>query len=247
MRILVTNDDGISSPGLAVLAAAARSAGHEVVIAAPATEYSGMSASLQAVTTKGRVLIEKSPIGYAVAGAPAFIVVIAVLGAFGPPPDLVLSGINLGANAGRAVLHSGTVGAALTAAARGCHSMAVSLDYLAAHGETLHWETAAEVATDLLDRAAAVPPGVALNLNVPNLPSVTTVREARLAPFGQVQIQILESGEGFVRTDFLKTDESPAPGTDLALLAEGHATLTPLRPPAEALDVVIPQQRSTHD
>ncbi|MFI5890297.1 5'/3'-nucleotidase SurE [Actinoplanes sp. NPDC051513] len=243
MRILVTNDDGIASPGLAVLASAARSAGHDVVVAAPATEYSGMSASLAAVTSQGRVVIEKTPQGYAVAAAPAYIAVIAVLGAFGPPPDLVLSGINPGANAGRAVLHSGTVGAALTAAARGCHAMAVSLDYLAAQGETLHWETAGLLARDLLDRAAAAPPGTALNLNVPNLPAVTSLREARLAAFGQVQIQILESGDGYVRTDFLRTKESPAPGTDLALLAEGHATLTVLRPPSEVVDPVIPHQR----
>ena len=248
MRILVTNDDGIESPGLAVLASAARDAGHEVVVAAPATEYSGMSAALAAVTTQGRVLIEQTSFGYAVPAAPAYIVILATLGAFGPVPDLVLSGVNPGANAGRAVLHSGTVGAALTAVARGLHGMAVSLDYLAkVDGPTLHWETAAATARSLLDRAAAAPAGVALNLNVPNRPAVTSVRPATLAAFGQVQIQILESGEGFVRTDFLKTDQSPAPGTDLALLAEGHATLTPLRPPAEALDVVIPHQRSTHD
>ena len=246
MRILVTNDDGIASPGLEILAEAARSAGHDVVVAAPATEYSGMSASLAAVTTQGRVVIEQTEQGYAVAAAPAFIAVIAVLGAFGPPPDLVLSGINPGANAGRAVLHSGTVGAALTAAARGCHAMAVSLDYLAARGEPVHWETAARLARDLLDRAVAAPPGTAVNLNVPNRPPgppLPSVREARLAAFGQVQIQILESGDGYVRTDFLKSEESPAPGTDLALLAEGHATVTVLRPPSEVADQVIPHQR----
>src|SRR6185312_8366341 len=107
MRILVTNDDGIESPGLQALASAARAAGHEVVV-------------------------------YAVPAAPAYIVILSTLGVFGPSPDLVLSGVNPGANAGRAVLHSGTVGAALTAVARGLHGMAVSLDYLAAvDGSTL--------------------------------------------------------------------------------------------------------------
>ena len=244
MRILVTNDDGIESPGLAALASAAREAGHEVVVAAPATEYSGMSAALAAVTTQGRVRIDQTSLGYAVPAAPAYIVILATLGVFGPVPDLVLSGINPGANAGRAVLHSGTVGAALTAVARGLHGMAVSLDYLVAvHGSTLHWATAAATARSLLDRAAAAPPGVALNLNVPNRPVVTSVRAASLAAFGQVQIQILESGDGYVRTDFLRTAERPAPGTDLALLAEGYATLTPVRPPAEAAEPVIPHQR----
>lgn len=243
MRILVTNDDGISSRGLTVLAEAAREAGHEVVVAAPATEYSGMSASLAAVTTDGRVVMEKTPSGYAVPAAPAFIVVLAVLGVFGEPPDLVLSGINPGANAGRAVMHSGTVGAALTAAARGCHAIAVSLDYLSEQGPTRHYETAAATAVALLDRAAAAPPGVALNLNVPNRPQIRSVRTATLAAFGQVQIQVLESGDGYVRTDFLKSTDTPAPGTDLALLAEGYATVTMVRPPAEVADAAVPHQR----
>jgi 5'-nucleotidase len=222
-----------------------------VVVAAPATEYSGMSAALAAVTTEGRVVIRQTSLGYAVPAAPAYIVILATLGVFGPVPDLVLSGINPGANAGRAVLHSGTVGAALTAVARGLHGMAVSLDYLAAvDGPTLHWTTAAATAGSLLDRAAAAPPGVAFNLNVPNRPSVTSVRPASLAAFGQVQIQILESGDGYVRTDFLQTAERPAPGTDLALLAEGHATLTLVRPPTEVAEPGIPHQRdagSTQD
>jgi 5'-nucleotidase len=243
MRILVTNDDGIESPGLAALASAAREAGHEVVVAAPATEYSGMSAALAAVTTQGRVLIKQTGFGYAVPAAPAYIVILATLGAFGPAPDLVLSGINPGANAGRAVLHSGTVGAALTAVARGLHGMAVSLDYLAEHGATLHWQTAAATARSLLDRAAAAPRGVALNLNVPNRPSVASVRPATLAAFGRVQIQILESGDGYVHTDFLQTAQQPAAGTDLALLAEGHATLTLVRPPTEVTEPAIPHQR----
>ncbi|MFF5290434.1 5'/3'-nucleotidase SurE [Paractinoplanes globisporus] len=243
MRILITNDDGIASPGLEALATAVREAGHEVVVAAPSTEYSGMSASLQAVTTEGRVLIEQTPFGYAVPAAPAFIVVLATLGVFGDVPDLVLSGINPGANAGRAVLHSGTVGAALTAVARGRPAMAVSLDYLAADGPNFHWATAAATAVSLIGRAAGAAPGVALNLNVPNRPSAPVVRPATLAAFGRVQIALLESGDDFVHTDFLRSREEPAPGSDLALLAEGYATLTPVRPPAEASEAAVPHQR----
>ena len=242
MRVLVTNDDGIDSPGLHTLAAMARSLGHDVTVAAPATEYSGTGAALSAITTEGRVLIHKTTHGYAVPAAPAYIVVLAALGAFGDRPDLVLSGINPGANAGRAVLHSGTVGAALTAVTRGLRAMAVSIDYLAAQGRPVHWATAAAVARDLLPEALATPPGVALNLNVPNLPEPAEVRTATLAAFGQVQVAILESGDGFVRTDFLRSREKPAEGTDLALLNEGYATLTAIRPPTEA---AIPHQRST--
>src|ERR1700761_1674997 len=125
MRVLVTNDDGVSAPGLRPLAEAARGRGVEVVVAAPAQEASGMSAALTAVTDRGRVVFEETPAGFGVAASPAYIVVLASLGVFGPPPEIVLSGINRGANIGRAVLHSGTVGAALTAANHGARAMAV--------------------------------------------------------------------------------------------------------------------------
>src|SRR5919106_1774673 len=127
-RALVTNDDGIDSAGIGMLARAAADAGLEVTVAAPSWDSSGASASLTAVEEDGRFLVEsRTPDGageddhsdaewYAVEAAPAFIVRAGVEGAFGEPPDVVLSGINLGQNTGAAVLHSGTVGAVLTAA-----------------------------------------------------------------------------------------------------------------------------------
>lgn len=141
LRILITNDDGIGSPGIRRLAAAFAGPGHDVVVAAPAEESSGSSASLAAVEDEGRIVVARRALdglpdvpGYAVAASPGFIALLATRGAFGPVPDVVLSGINRGANAGLAVLHSGTVGAAFTAAAAGCRAMAVSLDVLTASG-----------------------------------------------------------------------------------------------------------------
>src|SRR5687768_6804026 len=118
MRVLVTNDDGIDSPGILALARAALEVGLDVTVAAPSWDSSGASASLTAVERDGRFLLSKETLpgldgvrAFGVEAAPAFIVRAAVRGAFGPEPDLVLSGVNHGPNTGHAVLHSGTVGA----------------------------------------------------------------------------------------------------------------------------------------
>ncbi|MGK5681868.1 5'/3'-nucleotidase SurE [Actinoplanes sp. URMC 104] len=261
-RVLITNDDGVSAPGIRALArAVARE--HEVIVAAPREEASGMSAALTAVVADGRIVVSPYDLGeitaYGVAASPAYIVVLASLGVFGPPPEVVLSGINRGANAGRAVLHSGTVGAALTAATYGLRAMAVSLDVLnptasadSASGgaaivvpsdDVLHWDTAAAVAASLMGSLLDADPATVLNLNVPDRESVASVREATLAAFGQAGIALAEAGEGFVRTTIERSGEQLVPGTDLALLAEGHATVTALRPPAEVRGVRIPEQR----
>ena len=125
-------------------------------------------------------------------------------GAFGDPPDAVLSGVNRGANAGRAVLHSGTVGAALTAAAAGIRGLAVSLDvaFPVTDDEGRHWATAARVGVDLLPALASAAAGVVFNVNTPDVAyaDLRGVRRAGLARFGQVQMTVVESGEGFVRT-----------------------------------------------
>lgn len=136
-RVLITNDDGIAAPGLRALAHAIAATGADVLVAAPHAEASGTSAALTAVERDGQIVVVPRPLtgvpgvpGYAVTTSPAFIVVLALRGGFGDPPDVVVSGINRGANAGTAVLHSGTVGAALTAAANGVPALAVSLDVL---------------------------------------------------------------------------------------------------------------------
>ena len=264
-RIVVTNDDGVSAPGIRALAVAARADGHDVVVAAPREEASGMSAALTAVTADGRIVFEPYDLGdipaYGVAASPAYIAVLAGLGVFGPPPDILLSGINRGANAGRAVLHSGTVGAALTAANDGTRAMAVSLDVLhAANGgadsggaaisvpddDALHWDTAAHTAVRLLGWLAGAPAGTVLNINVPDRPlgRIAEVREATLATFGQAQMAVAETGAGFVRTAIEMTGEPLTPGTDIALLAQGYATVTAIRPPSQTPDVRIPAPRS---
>ncbi|MFF5292719.1 5'/3'-nucleotidase SurE [Paractinoplanes globisporus] len=263
-RILVTNDDGIDSPGLRYLARAAAREGHDVVVAAPVTESSGSSAAMTAIEEHGKIILHKRELtgarhisAYAVAASPAYIVLLALREAFGEPPEMVLSGINRGANAGSAVVHSGTVGATLTASYAGLHGLAVSLDVLSprvassrsggaamdviseADDEKRHWSSAAELAVRLIPTLRHTAAGTVFNLNVPDLhlDGIRGLRRASLAQFGQVQMSIAEAGEGFVRTAVQAADDLLEPQTDLAALAEHFAVVTPLRAPVEAADV----------
>ncbi|MER7283027.1 5'/3'-nucleotidase SurE [Dactylosporangium sp. NPDC000244] len=249
MRVLVTNDDGFAAPGILHLARAVHEAGHDVLVAAPDTEVSGAGAALSATVADGRLVYEPVELdglpgvrAYSVPASPAYIAMLTGLGAFGDPPDLLLSGVNRGANAGHAILHSGTVGAVLTGAADGLRGLAVSLNILGevalnalstVDDETRHWPTAATIATGLLDWLAAAPDGTVLNLNVPDRPldAVAGLRPASLAPFGQVQMTVAEHGTGFVRTALREREAEHVPGSDLALLAEGYATVTAVLPP----------------
>jgi 5'-nucleotidase len=183
VRILVTNDDGIDSEGLLVLARAMTAYG-SVTVVAPDDEYSGASASLGALDRiqpeVHRVRLDGLPEAWSVTGPPALCVMFARLGAFGPPFDLVVAGINPGINVGRSVYHSGTVGAALTARAGGISGVAVSQ---AVRGFGIEgqgwdemltgqvWDGAAAVAGAVVGALSADlgPAPVVANLNVPNL------------------------------------------------------------------------------
>ena len=134
MRILVTNDDGVGAPGLAALTRALvvwaeEAAGEpppEIIVVAPSTNYSGAGAAVGSVTDHTTIGYQRAFVegaeeveAYGLDASPALSVIAGALGAVGPKPDLVLSGINHGVNVGRSVLHSGTVGAALTASQLG--------------------------------------------------------------------------------------------------------------------------------
>jgi 5'-nucleotidase len=241
-RCLITNDDGIDSPGLHALAAAAVRAGLEVVVAAPADNSSGASASITALTDGARIVSEARPIpgvdapAYGVHASPAFIALTATRGAFGDPPDVVLSGINSGPNTGQAILHSGTVGAALTAATQGVTGFAVSLGV--GRGQA-HWDTAADLAEQLLLGVLRLPAGTVVNLNVPNRPAdaLRGLRQAPLAAFGAVQTHIGDRGSGYFTVEVAEIDARHEPESDASLLAGGWATLTALHPVCAATDV----------
>jgi len=250
VHVLITNDDGVDSPGILALAHAMRDLELDVTVAAPSWDSSGASASLTAVENEGRVVVEPRTIEgldatvLAIEAAPAFIARLGVDGGLGPEPDIVLSGINRGANTGQVVLHSGTVGAALTAGSQGVPAIALSLASSAeralwAERPDLHWETAADVARRVVKwilGAADRSQPMVLNVNVPDLPldQIKGLRRATLATHGTVTTTVTEQGKGYVAVAFEQPDAHIEPGTDAALLAAGYATYTPLRTVCEA-------------
>ena len=181
-RLLVTNDDGIHGPGLHALAGALADAGHEVVVVAPDYDASGTGASIGRFDLSSHLPVQRAELpgrpdieAWALAGPPAMCVLAAVLGGFGGEFDAVVSGINAGANTGRVILHSGTVGAALTAQNFGIRGLAVSQAEPEWRGMatdrrgagTWDWGPAAALAARVTDRLLEAPPRVTLNLNVP--------------------------------------------------------------------------------
>ncbi len=246
MRALITNDDGIDSPGLAALARGAVEHGWTVVVAAPAAEASGTSAGLTGAGEKGRVAAERRELpglpgvpAHAVTAHPGLIVLAAAQGAFGEPPDVVLSGVNRGANVGRAVLHSGTVGAALTASINGARALAVSLDVGLNPGPEPHWEAAVTVAATLFDRLVTLPEGTVLNLNVPDRAETDTPKPAGLAEFGAVRSHIQDGEDGTFTLTAVTVDGELSPDSDARLLADGYPTVTALRSISEDPDLSL--------
>lgn len=239
MRLLITNDDGIESEGIHVLARVLNDAGYELIVAAPDRDWSGAGAAIGHLRPDDAIDVrqvelpgcEKVP-AWSVAGPPALTVVAGRLGAFGEPPDMVVSGINAGMNTGRSILHSGTVGAALTAQNFGMSGLAVSV----AWGDTWQWDTAAVCALDVLRRLIDAPPRSVLNLNVPSVPydGLRGVRWARLAPFGAVRAAMSGASEGRIQMELTSSGEKPPPDTDQGTVDQGYASLTTLVGVAEA-------------
>jgi 5'-nucleotidase len=235
MRILVTNDDGVEAPGIDELATALHNAGNDVVVAAPARQYSGASASILIDGDEPRVDVRRHELpggvqAFAVGAAPAMCVLLAIHGRFGEPFDLVVSGPNHGANAGRVVLHSGTVGAALTAGANGIRGLAVSLDVGLAPTE-FHWDSAARAAVRVLDTVLAQPEACVVNLNVPNRADDAELREAPLDPAGIVHTTTTEDDdEDSVRLALASATGRSVADSDADLLLRGFATVTSIAP-----------------
>ena len=239
MHVFITNDDGVESVGIRVLAAAAVDAGFTVTVGAPSWDSSGASASLTSVEREGRFLVEERTWDtpavervYAVEAAPAFIVRAAITGAFGPEPNIVLSGANHGFNTGRAVLHSGTVGAALTAYTHGKSAMAVSTADTMRH----NWATVSAVVTESLAWLTEQSQRIVVNVNVPDRPQgeLRGIAAAHLASFGAVQAIVTETGRGYVKLEYTGVEDQGEPGTDVALLLDGYATVTALEAVCEA-------------
>ncbi|QGF23640.1 5'/3'-nucleotidase SurE [Raineyella fluvialis] len=242
MQILITNDDGIDAPGLAAMARAAARRGHAVLVVAPDHPSSGVSAALGMRTpTESIIIQEEHPEGMppearclVAEATPAQMIYLAVQGEYGEVPRMVLAGINSGANTGRAILHSGTVGAALTAAVLGIRAMSVSL----AGPDPHHWDTAEEIALRMMEWLEfQASDGRVLNLNIPDLPmdQLRGLRAAPLASFGELQaadIAFPTAGAPDLRRAAVTYEPALArdePGSDHYLLAREWVTATMVR------------------
>jgi 5'-nucleotidase len=233
MRVLLTNDDGIHSPGLHALAHALGERGHDVLVVAPREDMSGIGAAIGRIRADSRIDTSPAAIpgangvrAHAIAGPPGLAVMAGCLGAYGDAPELVVSGINAGPNLGHACLHSGTVGAALTAATFGVSALAVSIDV----SDPMRWDTACGLLDEPLDLLQRLPAGSVLNVNAPPLPpeQVRGLRRARLDRFGRVRLALADSSTSWLQLEYRTSDTDLDPASDTALLERGYATFTPI-------------------
>lgn len=233
MRVLVTNDDGLHAPGLTHLAAAAAAAGHDVTAVAPASNFSGSGAAIGDLGAESRVRCRDMTLAglehvqsIELDAPPALCVVSSVLEAFGERPEVVLSGINPGLNTGRSTLHSGTVGAALTAANLGIPAVAVSI---AGHEpDVVNWDLAADVAVSAGEWVYAQPDLVTLNLNLPDRrrADLAGIRLASLAPMGAVHAEVRQRDDEWLTLGFGETTIELPEDSDSRLVSEGFLAVT---------------------
>lgn len=230
MRILLSNDDGYFAPGLAVLAATLAGAGHQITVVAPDLDRSGASNSL---TLDRPLSVRTAPNGFMhVNGTPTDCVHLAVTGLLPELPEMVISGINHGANMGDDTVYSGTVAAATEGFMLGLPAIAVSL---ASH-EPRHFETAAAVVVALVTRFVEEPLNQPTLLNV-NCPDVS---------LGQLQgREVTRLGKRHKAQDTVRTvnprnqtmywvgaagaAQDAGPGTDFYAVSQGRVSITPLQ------------------
>ena len=250
MNILLTNDDGIAAPG--IWAAARTLAGMgRVTVVAPASNYSGYGAALPPAHSISYVPYrrpdghEENVTAYGLSGTPATCAYVGLSGVFGGPFDLVVSGVNHGANLGRDVFYSGTVGAALTAHILGVPAIAISLD--AGPAGVAHWEAAAWALGEAIRlwQANPEPTPVVFNVNVPNLPVsalegtliTSPVNDSCLTKYHFSPDPHVENTLAVIRQEGDKS--TPDPWSDAWAVELGYVAITPFRAIPDLLCVIL--------
>ena len=235
MRILLTNDDGVYAPGLRAVRKELQKLG-DVTVVAPVGEQSAVGHSITLLTpliTQEVVDEDQAPMGWAVEGRPADCVKLALLELLREPPDLIVSGLNAGSNAGINVLYSGTVAAAIEGSFFQCTSIALSLESI--KPKPPNFPLAAEYARKVVEQILRHPlsRGTLFNVNIPSLDKgpIRGIRVVRqnLAPYQEkFDRRIDPRGRVYFWSgpDFGCPD--PHPDTDETALREGYITVTPL-------------------
>jgi 5'-nucleotidase len=236
MRILLTNDDGVNATGLRVLEKIAAAFSDDIWIVAPSEEQSGAGHSLTlTVPVRLRKLGERR---FCVTGTPTDSVMMGLAHVLGEQkPDLILSGVNRGANLGEDVTYSGTVSAAMEGALAGIPSIALSQSYAReGMGDTVPFAAAEAWAERVLTPLIAAPfaPKTLVNINFPALPpdEVKGVRVVRqgIRDYGRLRIDRRTDPRGYDYYWFGLRPISHTPGhaTDLEAIADGYVAVTPL-------------------
>jgi 5'-nucleotidase len=237
MRILLSNDDGYFAPGLAILAKSLADLA-TITVVAPERDHSGASNSL---TLDRPLSVRDSANGFRfVNGTPTDCVHLAVTGLLEEMPDMIVSGINLGANMGDDTIYSGTVAAATEGYLLGIPSLAISLTSKAGR----HYETAGRVARDLVERFQKRPLGapVLLNVNVPDIPyeALKGLEVTRLGKRHKAE-PVIKTTTPRDQTVYwvgaAGSAQDAGPGTDFHAVDSGRVSLTPLQ-----MDLTDPQQ-----
>ena len=249
-RILVSNDDGIDAPGIKLLERIARTLSPDVWVVAPETEQSAVAHSL---TVRRPLRLRRlSRRRFAVDGTPTDSVLLAIRHVLkGRPPDLLLSGINRGANLGEDVTYSGTVAAAMEGTLLGVPSIAMSQQVDG--GEPVKWSTAEHWAASIVRCAAAAgwPRNVLINVNFPDMPhgqvgGVAVTRQGKRKIGDELVERIDPRGQQYFWVGGQRAEDRGATGTDLEAVCRGVVSVTPLcvdftsAPAIERLAAVFP-------
>lgn len=237
--ILITNDDGVNAPGLLALKTALTAVG-KVEIFAPERNWSAASRTrtFHKPLRVDQVRLLDGSMARVTSGTPSDCVSLALLGLLEDRPDLIISGINAGLNLGRDVSYSGTVAAAMEGVRAGIPAIAVSYDTLSAPEESPDYSKAASFASRLaafLISEGKIPPGVLLNVNVPYLPNPRPLQTEVTRLGGEAYSNYLVTGTDphgrkyyWVSGDPLTDVPPEEEGTDIAAIAEGRISITPI-------------------
>ncbi|MDR2483737.1 MAG: 5'/3'-nucleotidase SurE [Treponema sp.] len=240
LRILLTNDDGIASPGINLLAKALRAAGRRVFVIAPSSDRSGVSHSISFLSGPCK-LIELEPDTWSCSGTPADCVVVGLLGGIPElqtiaaegsgesrsPPDLIISGINRGANLGTDLVYSGTAAAARQGSLFGIPSIALSL----VEGDVWHWDMAVSFAAERLGEILAFwKTDTFVNVNIPNtaegpsglIPAFPSLRRYH----DRLEVYKAPDGHRYCFSNGGKVDARPDPGSDWDAVSRNGAALS---------------------
>ena len=233
-RILVTNDDGIHAPGLAVAEKIARAITDDVWVVAPETEQSGASHSLTLASPLRLRKIEERR--FALSGTPTDCVMMGLSQVLPEKPTLVLSGVNRGANIADDVTYSGTIAGAMEGTALGIPSIALSQTFDFSEGEIPRWQCAEVHGASVVKRLLEIgwPDETLVNVNFPHV-GADAVTGIEITEQGRrdMQTATMEKrtdlrGHDYYWIGFKRLRSNPDPGTDLRAIYDGKISITPL-------------------